>query len=168
MLRRALLLCPVAALALTGCGGSDHDDLASCLVGTWDGNPSEMEPELARLLSEDGSVSLTVSGSQVQTFQADGTYHLAVDIAIDLASDGPGGDVFEQGTAEGAWTVEGDRLTLTYTSTAITLWSAAGSVASTMRDGTYRVTCSATTLTSTVPDDTPGSSRTVSYTSQRR
>lgn len=168
MLRRVLLLCPVVALALTGCGESDHDDLASCLVGTWDGNPSEMEPVLAHLLSEDGDVSLTVSGSQVQTFQADGTHNLAVDVSIDLASNGPGDDVFEQGTAEGAWTVEEDRLTLTYTSTDITMWSASGSVSSAMQDGTYLVTCSATTLTFTIPDDTPGSSGTVSYTSQRR
>ncbi|MDR3067961.1 MAG: hypothetical protein LBU50_00440 [Cellulomonas sp.] len=163
----------MVALALVGCSGTNYDDLPSCLVGTWNGNPSEMEPWLAHMLSEDGDVSLTVSGTQTQTFQADGSYDLYTDIAIDLASNGPGDDAFEQGTAEGTWTLEGDRLTLTYASTDIMVWSAHDHFYSTMQDGTYLVTCSATTLTSTedpttLPADTPDSLRNIVYTSQRK
>ncbi len=171
MRRSALLLCPVVVLAL-GCG-TDYGDLPSCLVGTWDGDPSEMEPVIARMLSEDGDTDLTIGGTQTQTFHADGTYDLYTDVAIDLASTGPGDDVFEQGTAEGTWTLEGDRLTLTYTSTDIMLWNASDSVYTTMEDQTHLVTCSASTLTqtadqSTVPADTPDSLRNIVFTSQRK
>lgn len=141
MRRSALLLCPVVTfVTLVGCGGSDDDDLASCLVGTWDGNPSEMVPVLAYLTSDDGSTSLTVGGSQAQVFQADGTHHLQVDVAVDLASNGPGDDLFEQGTAEGTWTLDGNRLTVTYTSTDIVVRTASASASATMQDGNYLMT----------------------------
>ncbi len=171
MPRTVLLLCLMVVVALTGCSRSD-DDMASCLVGTWDANPSEMEPALAHALSLDGDAGLTVSGSQVLTFRADGTQSLDVDVTIDLASNGPGDDVFERGTAVGTWKLDGDLLTVTYTTTAITVRSAERSASTTMQDGTYLVTCSATTFTmtddpSTVPADTPDSLR-VTYTSQRR
>ena len=73
MNRRLTALAGAALLALTGCGGADADeDLATCLLGTWEGNPDEVGADFATQFADLGEVTdVASSGRTLATYEGD-------------------------------------------------------------------------------------------------
>lgn len=135
-------LCAAGALVLAGCsqdGGSQDDppataggspipspsldsddELASCLVGTWDLDASFLQGPLEESMTGDPTVSVSdfvFTATQTQTLEEDETFtaELAVEMTMTMTVAGQTAPVTASGTgsASGTWTLDDGEVVLT-------------------------------------------------------
>lgn len=165
------LIAIAVATSLTACGGGDEgsttsggssssstapdfSNLQSCIANRWEMGAEQVKKGLETVGGSSASgVSFTVTGNSISEFFAGGAYKGTPAFTVNFTSASTSGTSQYAGTATGTWSVDGDRLTITRTSTTTTVTNTIGGVSTTYGDGvgapsTVKViSCTPATLT---------------------
>ncbi|MCL2092404.1 MAG: hypothetical protein FWH11_14585 [Micrococcales bacterium] len=110
MRRSALILLPVAALALAaGCGGNSK----ACPVGSWKADNDQMLESMG--MTEDDEFDTDVQGSLRLSLSAGGDFDWRWDLVVHLSDETEEAEVAIDGTLKGTWSGPDDDLELAIT-----------------------------------------------------
>ncbi|HMS27101.1 MAG TPA: hypothetical protein PKC80_06970 [Burkholderiaceae bacterium] len=156
------------ATLLTACGGgddtgtaaagssgsTDFSNLAQCVANRWEMGAEQVKKGLETVGGSSASgVAFSVTGNQISEFSTGGSYKGTPNYTISFTRGGTSGTSQYAGTATGTWSVDGDKLTITRTTSSVTVTNTIGGVTTTYGDGigspsTVKViSCTPATLT---------------------
>jgi hypothetical protein len=137
-----------------GTSSTDFSNLAQCVANRWVMGAEQIQKGLDTVGGSSSSgVSFSVSGNSISEFSAGGAYKSTPAFTVNFNRGGTTGTSQYAGTAAGTWTLDGDRLTITRTSSSTTVTNTIGGVSTTYGDGvgspsTVKViSCTPATLT---------------------
>ncbi|MEQ1536834.1 MAG: hypothetical protein ABL923_13255 [Burkholderiaceae bacterium] len=174
MYLRQSLIAAATTMALVACGGGDSTAPADTPTATTPATstPSPLAPDFPNLNAcitnnwimgaeqvvkgleaVGGGVNFTGTGSQTSVFSAGGRYSGTSAFTVNFTRGGTSGTSQYTGPASGTWSVDGDRLTITRTSSSVIVTTTIGGVSTSVGSGvgspsTVKViSCTPATLT---------------------
>ena len=128
----------VATMTLVACGGGgdegsttstgssasptapDFSNLQSCIANRWEMGAEQIKKGMETVGGSSASgVTFSVTGSTISNFDSSGAYTGSPNFTVNFSSGSTSGTMKTVGTANGTWSLSGDMLTITRTSSSV-------------------------------------------------